>query len=57
MGALMAKNYKAPGALPLTPLSGFKAPAMALCDFHFVKIIDALYGLCSFIYLFIYLNK
>ena len=47
LGAVMAVNYKAPGALPQIPLGEFTVPAMALCNFHLVKIINVPYGLCS----------
>ena len=40
----MAKSWKAPGTLPQTPFGGFTAAPTALCNFHFVKIINAFYG-------------
>ena len=45
-GPVMAKNCKAPGGLPQTLLGGFTVSPAALRDFQFVKIINALNGLC-----------
>ena len=46
-GAVIAKNCKAHGASTQTPLDWFTVPPTALRDFHFVKIINALHGLCQ----------
>ena len=46
-GAVITENRKAPGDSRHTPLSGFKGPHTPLRDFHFVEIINALYGLPS----------
>ena len=35
-----------PGASPQTPLGWFTVPPTALCDFHFAKIINIIYGFC-----------
>ena len=40
------ENCKIPGDLPQTPLDELTAFSMAKHDFHFVKIINALFGLC-----------
>lgn len=45
-GPVMAKNCKTPGGLPQTLLGGFTVSPAALRDFQFVKIINALNGLC-----------
>ena len=42
----MAEKSKAPLALPQTTLGGFTVSTLALKDFHYVKIIKTLYGLC-----------
>lgn len=45
--AVMTENCKAPETLAQTPLGGFTyLPPTALRNFHYVKIINALYGLC-----------
>ena len=42
----LIKNCKTSGASPQTPFGWFTAPPTALCDFHFVKIINVLFGFC-----------
>ena len=44
----MARSCKSPGVSSQNPLGAFRAPPLALRDFNFLKIVDALYGLCPF---------